>query len=347
MEKVIKVLFRCDGDSETGLGHITRCLALSDELRGVHNCQVIFAIRKGAIGIRMVEDKQYPVIISRENGQKFDYENWLNECIDKVNARAIVFDVRDGLSKDAVKKIRDRGVKIITIDDPEDKRLEADLGFYPPVPQVKKADWTGFTGELFTGWEWLVLRKEFSNPNSRPSNKKPVILVTMGGSDPADLTLKAVESLESINEEFEVIVVLGREFQSKERLNYLLSQSKYHFEILCNVKNMAEIMSQSDLAIASFGVTAYELAAMGVPAIYLCLTSDHAESAYFFKNSGIGINLGPYGDVGREVLAQAIRSLLINPRLRKSMSSKSSNLIDCKGAQRIAKLIFERVYYLA
>jgi UDP-2,4-diacetamido-2,4,6-trideoxy-beta-L-altropyranose hydrolase len=347
MEKILKVLFRCDGDSNIGLGHITRCLALSDELRDVHNCQSTFAIRKGTIGTRMVEDNHYPVIISRENGQKFDYESWLNECIDKVHAEAVVFDVRDGLSKEAVKKIKDKRVKIITIDDPEDKRLEANLAFYPSVPQIEKVDWTGFTGELFTGWEWLVLRKEFSNPNPRPLNKKPVILVTMGGSDPAHLTLKAIESLESVNEEFKVIVILGRGFQPEERLDSLLSQSKHHFEVLCNVKNMAEIMSQSDLAIASFGVTAYELTAMGVPTIYLCLTSDHAESASVFEDSGIGINLGLYDDVEKKVLAQAISSLLMNSCLRESMSNKACNLIDCKGAQRIAKLIFERVYYLA
>ena len=41
--------------------------------------------------------------------------------------------------------------------------------------------------------------------------------------------------------------------------------------------------ASADLAVASFGVTAYELAAVGVPAVYLCLTDDHAESAEAFS----------------------------------------------------------------
>jgi spore coat polysaccharide biosynthesis protein SpsF len=41
--------------------------------------------------------------------------------------------------------------------------------------------------------------------------------------------------------------------------------------------------------LAAFGVTAYELAAFGVPAIYLSLTQDHALSASAFEQDGMGL----------------------------------------------------------
>jgi len=339
------ILVRCDGNLEIGLGHVVRCLALADELHEVHDCHISFAMRTGPLGIQMVEEKGYKVIISQENGQTFDYREWLNECARNVEAKALVLDVRDGLQRTVVDELRNKGILIVTIDDPEDKRLSADLAFYPPVPQVKRIDWTGFTGKLYVGWEWVILRREFinarhfvvQNSELKTQNSRLRILVTMGGSDPQAMTIKAVKALEMLEENFEAVVVLGAGFQHKEELDNLLSNSKHHFDVRENVQNMAELMSQSDLAIASFGVTAYELAAMGVPAIYLCLTEDHAESASAFVKEGMAVSLGVSGCVSVRTLADEVRYLLknISNRLRIPTIQK----INGSGAEHIANLI--------
>ena len=171
-KQMTSILFRCDGSVGVGMGHVVRCLALADELQENQSCNIHFAMRKSELGINKVKES-YPVIGSNEKA--FYYANWLNECVKKVDARAIVFDVRDGLTRAVVKELRNNGVLIVTIDDPEDKRLEADLAFYPPVPQVKSIDWAGFTGELHIGWEWVILRKEFSNaPCPKPQAPTPL-----------------------------------------------------------------------------------------------------------------------------------------------------------------------------
>lgn len=342
------ILIRCDGSPEIGLGHIVRCLALADELHDIHNCRITFAIRTGPLGIQMVQERGYKVLTSQKTDRSFDYREWLNECAKKVDARAIVFDVRDGLTRAVVKELRDEGILIVTIDDPEEKRLEADMAFYPPVPQVKRMDWTGFTGELHVGWEWVILRKEFSTtPYSllpAPSSvlQAPKVLVTMGGSDPQGMTLKAVKALEMLNEDFEAVVVLGAGFQHKKQLNNLLSACKHRFDVRENVQNMAELMSQSDLAVASFGVTAYELAAMEVPAIYLCLTEDHSESASAFVEEGMAISLGVFTHVNTEMIAKGISNILNNKSLLSKVADNERKHIDGQGVARISKLIVER-----
>ena len=337
------ILFRCDGSPEIGLGHITRCLALADELHEVHNCRITFAMRTGPLGTQMVEKKGYKSIVSQENDRTFDYGNWLNECVKKADARAIVFDVRDGLARAVVKELRDNGIFIVTIDDPEDKRLEADMAFCPPVPQVKQIDWTGFTGELFVGWEWVILRKEFSTtPCSlppAPCSKIPRMLVTMGGSDPQAMTIKAVKALEQLDDSFEAIVVLGAGFQHKKQLDDLLSDCRHYFEVQENVKNMAELMAQSHFAVASFGVTAYELAAMGVPAIYLCLTEDHAESASAFVEEGMAILLGIFTQVNAGIITREINNILNNKSLLSELTANTRKHIDGQGAIRIALMV--------
>ncbi|MBW1613302.1 MAG: hypothetical protein JRJ57_04870 [Deltaproteobacteria bacterium] len=167
-------------------------------------------------------------------------------------------------------------------------------------------------------------------------------IVTMGGSDPQGMTIKAVKALKMLEEDFEAVVVLGAGFQHKEEIGNLLSGCKHHFDTQENVQNMAEIMAQSDLAIASFGVTAYELAAIGIPAIYLCLTEDHAESASAFVEEGMAISFGVFTHVNSEMIARGISNILNNKSLLSKLADTARKRIDGQGAARISRLLKER-----
>ena len=164
----------------------------------------------------------------------------------------------------------------------------------------------------------------------------------MGGSDPQGMTLKAVKALEMLDEGFEAVVVIGAGFKHKKQLDNLLSGCKHDFDVRNNVQNMAELMSKSDLAVVAFGVTAYELAAMGVPAIYLCLTEDHAESASAFVDGGMAISLGQFTHVNTDMIARGIRNMLIDKSLLSKLANNARKYIDGQGVARISHLMIER-----
>jgi len=334
-----RVLFRCDGDAQLGLGHIYRCLALADELRERHGCGVSFAMDRGPVGFDLIREAGYSI---KHKPDDDDEDLWLDGVIHRLQPDVLVLDVRSELARSSVEKWRSGGVLIATVDDPSERRLAADLAFYPPVPQVQKLDWTGFTGQLYVGWEWVVLRREFARALSkgqelRAKNQKPRILVTMGGSDPAGLTLKAVEALDVLDEDFETVIVLGPGFSHHEALRSVLSSTRRHFDVRQNVVDMPALMAQADLAVASFGITAYELAAMGVPAIYLCLTEDHAESASAFVKEGMAVSLGVSGCVSVRTLADEVEYLLKNTSKRLRMSAIQK--INGSGVEHVANLI--------
>jgi spore coat polysaccharide biosynthesis protein SpsF len=90
------------------------------------------------------------------------------------------------------------------------------------------------------------------------------------------------------------------------------------------------------MAIAAFGVTAYELAAYGVPALYLCLTADHAASASAFEDAGIGVSLGVENAIEDFDIASAAWALLNDPARRREMHAAGLMTIDGEGAARIA-----------
>ena len=289
------ILFRCDGSTKIGMGHVVRCLALADELRDNYDCTITFAMRQSELGIQKVRGS-YPVFNVDQND--FDYELWLINCIQETKANIMIMDMRDNLSRISLRKIKqDTGIKVITIDDPEDKRLEADIAFYPPVPQVMKMNWDYYQGKIFTGWEYVILRKEFLQTFQKPENPIPNIFVSMGATDPKNMTMFVVETFDQLDFPFHCIIMIGPGYPFKETLIKRLSKANFKHQLLVDPQNIADRMAGADFAIISFGQTAYELAALGIPSIYICLTEDHCQSATIFEKEEMGISAGMFGGI--------------------------------------------------
>ena len=319
------------------MGHVVRCLALADELNETHNCNIYFAMRRSPLGINKV-NKKYFVVESSETENKFNYAIWLEYCIKKIQADILVLDVRDGLGSTILRDIKNKtGVKVVTIDDPEDKRIASDLAFYPPVPQLEKVNRDDFGGELYVGWEYVILRKEFSQTHIKPKNPSPKILVAMGATDPKGLTFIVLNALKNISIDFSIEVLIGNQCLFIDKLKKTAKQIQKQIVIHQSPSKVAEIMSRSDLAIISFGVTAYELAAVNTPGFYLCLTKDHLLSSKALVEADMGISLGLPSQLNNSIIQNAFEEMLIN--LSKYKNNKYR--IDGMGAAKTAKIIQE------
>lgn len=317
------------------MGHVIRCLALADELNVTFNYNIHFAMRRSALGINKVKET-YAVLESSEMDNNFNYASWLEDCIKKTAADVLVLDVRDGFKRQGLKQLKQKtGIKVITIDDPEDKRLESDLAFYPPVPQLEKVNWDDFEGELHVGWEYVILRKEFSRPQLKPNNPIPIILVAMGATDPKRLTFIVLKALKNVSGKIKIEVLVGNQYPFMDKLEKTVKQFSKRIVIHQSPSNVAEIMARADLAIVSFGVTAYELAAVNTPALYLCLTPDHALSAKALDAAGMGFSLGMYLGINDSKIRNTVEDMFINL----SGFSNFNNRIYGRGVSRIAKLI--------
>jgi UDP-2,4-diacetamido-2,4,6-trideoxy-beta-L-altropyranose hydrolase len=331
----LNILFRCDGFVEIGMGHVVRCLALADHLeKNDDYFNIQFAMRQSVLGISKVKEK-YQVLESNE--KDFNYKEWLTDCIEKTKTKVLIMDMRDGLTRKELKAIKKKtGIKVVTIDDPEDKRLEADLAFYPPVPQLEKLNWNGFGGELYVGWEYVILRKEFLKKYPKPKNTTPNILVSMGGTDEKNMTEFVINSMKQINEKFKATIIVGSGYPYILQLKKRLEKVHFEFELLQNPKDIAKIMSQSDFSIISFGQTAYELAALNVSALYICLTDDHFESSKLFMKNGAGTSLGIFSLMKQEGLAEAIKFHLSENQVVKDMPI-SANILNISNLLKVSK----------
>ena len=320
----MNILIRCDGSTEIGMGHIIRCLALADELKEQHGSNIYFAIRRSTLGKNRIKD-YYPILESFE--EDFDYAGWLIDCIEKVEAQILILDARDNLALAQLKQIKKyTKIKVITIDDPEDKRLAADMAFYPPVPQLDTMNWEGFNGSLYIGWEYVVLRKEFSKFYPRPENTIPNVLVLMGGSDEHNMTEFVIDCLDLVENPIYVNIILGPGYNYSERLKQRLKSVKNRYTIYENPNSIAKIMSLSDMAVISFGQTAYELVSLKVPTIQISLTNDHFNSSMLFQNVGVGVSVGQFSEVTKEKIVEYVQYFLSDKKLLNQMSEQASGL---------------------
>jgi spore coat polysaccharide biosynthesis protein SpsF len=160
----------------------------------------------------------------------------------------------------------------------------------------------------------------------------------MGATDEKNMTQFVIKALHLINEPFSVIIILGSGYQYKKDLENELVSSHYNYSIHKDPVNPAEIMSMADLGIISFGQTAYELVALKVPAIYLCLSNDHYNSAELFVNSGLGKSLGIIGTKTEVEIAKIINNILKN--YSNQAQTQYSELLKGSTA-RIANIIME------
>ncbi len=338
-----RAIIRCDASAALGYGHVMRCTAIAGQMQQQDGWQIVFAMKPDEQGNAVPRQRGFRVVTIDTDDDGAEARE-LSTLLASEAADALLLDVRTALDRAALNALSDQGLPIICLDDLSERRLAADLAIYPPIPQLKRLTWDGFRGKLYSGWDWIPLRPEFlaarPNASEQAANREyPAVLVTMGGSDPAGITLRAVDALDDIDARFDTTIVLGPGFQHEHALANRLQTSRRPFRIVRSPESMASLMRDSDLAIASFGATAYELACVGVPAVYLCLSDDHAESAAGLASEGIATVLGVHDRVSTTKISQALSDLIRNPGLRQQMRDKAMRLIDGRGLSRIATAI--------
>jgi spore coat polysaccharide biosynthesis protein SpsF len=321
-------LIRCDGGGGYGFGHVKRMITLARALRDCEGIGAVFAVNGS-------EDALPPIC-------QAGFEAQLLESATADFSRLVaqpdlcILDCRDGPSRTTLEQfVRDVPVTAV-IDDASERRLAADFAYYPPVPQFESLSWQGSRCVARAGWEWAMLGLSPSVVRPRAFSPRPTLLVTMGGSDPYGLTLRAARALSALDPVFRARFVIGPGFENRERIAQTVTALSSNFETIEGANDLMTEYAAADLALAAFGVTAYELAAYGVPSLYLCLTEDHALSASAFEHAGMGISLGLAQSLTDRDIANSVWALFGDAERCRDMRKAGLMTIDGKAGVRIA-----------
>jgi spore coat polysaccharide biosynthesis protein SpsF len=326
-------LIRCDGGGKFGYGHVKRMVALARALRDREGIGAMFALSGS-------EDAAIPIRRAGFEAVMLHRAGDLESMVDANSPDILLLDGREGPGRAELEKLK-RGIPVTAaIDDGHERRLACDYAYYPPVPGAAALDWTGSHTLPRLGWEWSLLGLA---PGAVPSNNsgrapvsRPTVLVAMGGSDPHGLTLRMAKALAVLDSAIRIRFVIGTGMKDAASVARGLVALKKNYETVEGADDLSTEYASADVALCAFGVTAYELAACGIPAIYMGLTGDHVASASAFADAGMGISLGLADRAQDADIVRTVQWLLNKPAARREMRGRGLALLDGQGAARIA-----------
>jgi len=343
----LNVVFRVDGDPGLGMGHLVRCLALARAMQEASEANVLFLTRSHEEAVaRISRERQRVKSVPLWLGVREELA-WVVNSLEKFKPDVVVTDL-PYVTGGYLKKLGSIGKLMTSIDDLALTTHCSDyvISGYLSA-RLKKYRSTNPKTRFFIGPDYLMLRKIFEKMNKvrRKIRKNArAVLVTLGGADPENLTVKVVKALSRMDKKLDVTVVLGPAYTHHGELRQLLGKVKSlksKFRIKSDVKNMAKLMMKTDMAITAGGETIYELAATGTPAINMSQVEHQSINAKELERKGTVINLGLGGEVSEEQIINTVQHLLEDEKLRQKMSMVGKKLVDGKGARRVANLILE------
>ena len=196
--------------------------------------------------------------------------------------------------------------------------------------------------KLLLGPKFAMLRKEFLAYKGWQREIAPVakkILLTLGGSDPDNVTLQVIQALIDLDLHVKVVIG-GSNPHLREIENFIQSQndSTALIEVVVNATNMPELMAWADVAVAAAGSTCWELAFMGLPSMFVILAENQLEIAMQLDAEGFGICLGNGVGLKNDKLAEAISALARDNNFLKIVSKIGRGLVDGEGTATICKI---------
>lgn len=340
----MNLIFRADANTQMGNGHVMRCLALAQACQN-NGGQATFMMGMTAPSLetRLLSEGMNVRHLSAIPGSRDDALQ-TSHLAKELQAKWVVVD---GYHFGAAYQrfIKESGLQLVFVDDfGQPGRYGADLVLNQNLhaEETLYQDREPYT-RLLLGTRYVLLRREFWPWRDRQRRIAPdarKVLVTLGGGDPDNVTLKVLEALGQVQlEGLEVRAVVGASNPHYQDLQSAARQLPYSLRLEQNVTNMPELMAWADLAITAGGSTCWELAFMGLPGLIIILADNQRPVGQWLDQSGIGVNLGWYAAVTARQISQAALRLLASAEIREAMALKGRMIVDGEGVARVLMLV--------
>lgn len=209
---------------------------------------------------------------------------------------------------------------------------------YPPVDVLiiptltHRRETTPSGTNIFGGADYFPL--DVRGPRDVPPvrERSRDVLLTLGGSDPTEASLRLVPALAGTRS----TVVVGPAFRHREAL--LKAVAAAGLDAVVAPDGLRTLLVAHRLVISAGGDTLFEAAAAGTPAL-VAWTNPHEEvQGNAFAARGTARVLGRGASLDVVAVARTVSELLTSGDLD-TMSAAGPCAVDCHGAERIAELL--------
>jgi UDP-2,4-diacetamido-2,4,6-trideoxy-beta-L-altropyranose hydrolase len=358
---------RADGNAFIGAGHLMRCLTIADEVckisGGKENIVFICADERSSA---FVNARGYTALVLGTDYTKMEeekqtitgimsqYKNKHVSALPDPNKTDVILIDSYYVSDDYLSYMRNLG-RVVLMDDMADRVYPADCvvnyNIFADSSQYRQL-YAGSKARLCIGSAYIPIREQFKDSKYRIRNKVENVLITTGGGDSENIAGRILAALNGCNDISELKentnklnyhLIIGKFNPNLEEMK-MLSERCPWVSIHVDVKDMASLMVQCDLAVTAGGTTVYELAAVGVPMIVFSYAGNQEQLADYIGSSKIAGYGGKY-HINQEETLRNIASLFTryrdNINIRNTCYSKEKQLVDGKGGARLAEMLCE------
>jgi spore coat polysaccharide biosynthesis predicted glycosyltransferase SpsG len=171
-------------------------------------------------------------------------------------------------------------------------------------------------------------------------------LVTFGGADPLGLTVPAARAVRDAlagaaqGRWLELQVVVGPAFADGEQVARELEGMECRLRRGPGRAELASLMARSVFAVAAFGTSLYELAALGVPVVYWTHRAADLADAGRLEAAGLGALGGDGGAFSAAACQATLGRTVLDSGWRLAASARGRALLaGADGAKRIVQLM--------
>lgn len=334
------LVIRADSSTETGTGHVMRCLALAQAWQDRGGVAAFVSEScMPAIESRLKKERMEIFFISSEAGSSGDAAETV-AIAEKLKADWIVVDGYQ-FGADYQKNIKKSNKKLLWIDDyGHATHYYADIvlnqNIYAACDLYKNSEQST---RLLLGAGFALIRKEFLTvPRQHRSTKRKAskILVTLGGGDAENYTGKILQILDDARiKDCTIKIIAGFCNPHYEVLTDLVNSAGNRYILLKNASDMGKLLHWADIVITGCGTTTLETAYLGVPAVAMAIAENQVPVCKYLERNEAAIVIMPQDIVSLKTIADVIGDLIHNRQKRKKLSENSRRLIDGKGAERV------------
>ncbi len=329
-------VFRADATPEIGSGHVMRSLTLAEEWLEHGGRALMCGVVPEGLHRRITDAGVKLITVEGERPLAEDAAATIALAQGSDSEWVVV----DGYAFDTgfVSSLRSAGLSVLQFADgvtdlpyAPDVLLDQNLG-----AEHRHYNLSASGAKALLGIEYASLGRQFRDRISekRISERASKVLVTFGGSDATNTTEWVLDALAGIEQLESVVVVIGVSNPQADEIE-ARCEGDSRFTCLTNVNNMAELMTEADMAIAAAGSTSWELAALGVPSILVTTADNQAPIAQTLAERGVAVSVGWTGEIDASSIKQVVESLASDQARRRNMSRAGQTLVDGHGAGRV------------
>jgi UDP-2,4-diacetamido-2,4,6-trideoxy-beta-L-altropyranose hydrolase len=254
----------------------------------------------------------------------------------QMRADWVVID-GDRFGSDFLETVSAAGFRVLLIDDfaaretfPADLILNPNLDGDEALYRKQSP-----AAQLLIGPSYFPLRREFSPGNEKREIREPGnrVLVTLGGSDPENLTPKIADAL-AHSSGLEITVIAGAGY---DRVSDLQKLNASNLRVICNPPNMARFMKDSDQAIIAAGGTLWELLSMGCTVLSYSRNIVQRRVVRALSHRGVVVDMGETRHFDPAKLVMSVKELVHSRVERERMTNPGHRLVDGLGATRVVE----------